>query len=1104
MITKMQDNHQQFRLEIELNDSFTYRLFLLVDKVNTLALLKHLMTNYTNIHIHEFFYQNWTALHGSKFFIDLDIDYQIYNQIFSLIYGFDSNTKTINDKFVDLDFSLNLLDKFIYENLFFNLKKVFIELFSHEITKKNYLVYLSLDNQMNSESKYGIHIVIDNCIVSNIRMCTYICNMLEYKLFNINIKFFDTHVYGTNSSLRIYGSKKTLAKGRCKMLAVSKDYKLTQEVVNLERNLLASLITYLDNSYTLLQLDENIWNLGKYKRSDGGNMNSVYSDIDEDLFENLMNRIKNCNINNFSLDKFNLIRDNNIIQLIRREAYHCPIHNRNHDNQNLFITISNTGTVFLKCFNDTSLSLFLFNLENTVNNANYFDEKYTKLRKIFDKFKIKSDKDMIVECEERNGVLYGTEKLVIIKNNLDGDNDDDGSIIKMYKSDLFNFIESDRMSTNYERTVNNNDNETFIRRPIEYDIYRSRMLRKVFYVKAPMKFGKTKLLIKSIREKYEDHYLTSFQIEPVIVIISFRITFTNELMTKLNAGLDKIKFISYQQISNENIDKYKYVIIQFESLHKFRNWAWLEKVDFLIFDESESDIEQGSSGLSSNIVETINTFKLLVSTATNILCMDANMSKRTHNVISSFTKNAHSLTIDIKAHSNTRYDIYKSFDDIHNQIDNSLKQGKNISIVANSKVIARSVYLDLIKKFPNKTVMLITGDLSKAEKKNIFGNVHENMKANILIYTPTLTAGVSFEIEHYDEVYGLYFTGSCNLETFIQMLGRIRTVNQFSLYFDNSYVHKTSFTSLSISDLDTQYSSLFRDQLGCNMDKNDILYIIYLNNVLINNLSDYSPFYRFLYLMDNSYISFFDNVRIITSDATNNISNAESIKKLKNTYTDMMVERMRELVKVIDFTDSKRIFDLNKKNEHTADEQIELTLYRLHNRHILTEVLDKGQNISKILTKLEYIESNEELYKQIMCNSSDQNNNLHRYVTYTFCGNQRMDLYKNINEITYMSFLSKLCYDIFGLNEIEFVKEIAKLLVMVNSGYEIEVKDKIGKDNFPSDYFNFVNHRLDSIQKKYMANINLVNLKSFLSLDTRSNIGYIKLLTALINKLFVI
>ena len=53
---------------------------------------------------------------------------------------------------------------------------------------------------------------------------------------------------------------------------------------------------------------------------------------------------------------------------------------------------------------------------------------------------------------------------------------------------------------------------------------------------------------------------------------------------------------------------------------------------------------------------------------------------------------------------------------------------------------------------------------------------------DILIYTPTVSAGISYELEHFDVVFGYFTDKSCDVESCRQMLGRIRNIKSLSYY----------------------------------------------------------------------------------------------------------------------------------------------------------------------------------------------------------------------------------------------------------------------------------------------------------------------------------
>ena len=65
----------------------------------------------------------------------------------------------------------------------------------------------------------------------------------------------------------------------------------------------------------------------------------------------------------------------------------------------------------------------------------------------------------------------------------------------------------------------------------------------------------------------------------------------------------------------------------------------------------------------------------------------------------------------------------------------------------------------------------LTDDKIKMELDNV-NNVW--VKADILIYSPTVEAGVNFDIPHFNKVFGILSNNSTSQRSFLQMMNRIR------------------------------------------------------------------------------------------------------------------------------------------------------------------------------------------------------------------------------------------------------------------------------------------------------------------------------------------
>jgi hypothetical protein len=111
-----------------------------------------------------------------------------------------------------------------------------------------------------------------------------------------------------------------------------------------------------------------------------------------------------------------------------------------------------------------------------------------------------------------------------------------------------------------------------------------------------------------------------------------------------------------------------------------------------------------------------------------------------------------------------------------------LSAGKKICIPASSLEEAETLYEIIKEKFPSLSVRFYSSKTPIMEKKEHFSNVSMWWVCDVLIYTPTVSAGISFELDHFDKIYAYFSDKSCSVETTMQMLGRVRSLR------DKTYV----------------------------------------------------------------------------------------------------------------------------------------------------------------------------------------------------------------------------------------------------------------------------------------------------------------------------
>jgi len=293
---------------------------------------------------------------------------------------------------------------------------------------------------------------------------------------------------------------------------------------------------------------------------------------------------------------------------------------------------------------------------------------------------------------------------------------------------------------------------------------------KSLNIKSPYDTGKTQIL-KSIINYYNPKK---------ILFVSYRKTLTYDVRAKFAS----LNFKSYLT-EDLNSDR---LIIQIESLHKLRNLDdtfisddcdMIKNYDLIIIDEVESILNQFSSSTLRDVKkETFQLFDDLLFAADKIITLDGDMNIRTYDFIASFGQMINIVNNTIT--HNKIINVMKNNDDFLNMIYDDLNNNKKIAIASMSSNEVEKINDELKKRYPIKNILIYTG-LTSDEDKQALKNMDIIFKdADVILYSPTITAGVSYDVisynDYFDCIYGVICCGSCSSRDFKQQLNRIRKI----------------------------------------------------------------------------------------------------------------------------------------------------------------------------------------------------------------------------------------------------------------------------------------------------------------------------------------
>jgi hypothetical protein len=289
-------------------------------------------------------------------------------------------------------------------------------------------------------------------------------------------------------------------------------------------------------------------------------------------------------------------------------------------------------------------------------------------------------------------------------------------------------------------------------------------------VKAQKGQGKTHQLVDYIKKNGPKR----------VVFLSFRRSFSKELLKRLKP----LGFQDYRGITGGIKDDVERVIIQVESLNRLH---WKEQADLVVFDEIESIRSQLFSPTVRFKTPVMEKYAMLMKTAKVVVAMDADVSGNTTLQIKQ--------TRGGKIHyiENEHKEIQEKFNEFYTtrmstmQIDlcKALDAREKLVIPMNRSVkFMEALRSEIVEKYPDVKIQVYNSKtIRKKEVADELDDVAVSWKKyDVVMYSPTISAGVSFDEEHFDKCF-CYFVNNGKINSMRQMINRVRNFSTNEYYY---------------------------------------------------------------------------------------------------------------------------------------------------------------------------------------------------------------------------------------------------------------------------------------------------------------------------------
>ena len=637
-----------------------------------------------------------------------------------------------------------------------------------------------------------------------------------------------------------------------------------------------------------------------------------------------------------------------------------------------------------------------------------------------------------------------------------------GSLIYWAKEGGYNFpdknIENVVISypeTRIEITPKENYDISYIsKNKLTEKIFQPNINKKFIAIQSEKGTGKTSNLIKVLFEENNSP-------PESILFISSRRTFG----IKLSADLKKYGFRLYSEIDEHYIYD-KRVIIQIDSLLRLER----DDFDLIIIDECESLARYLTSchftknHKASTIVSNL---EYRVSEAKKLIIMDADLSDRCVNYYTSIIDPDNEMSkSDIKIIINkfTPYQDYTlkymNYNTWLNELKINVINGKKLAIPMASNNKAKDLYSKLKIDFPEKNIILIHKETSDEDKLSKLLKVNETwINYDIVIYTPTVCMGVSFDPEHFDSIFAYGCHNSLGAQEFCQMLHRVRKIKEnvinisfdYYKYFDpledmvtydqvqemlcNDYY--LTYNNLDNNLIKKKYKKVGQERVLYYPYKEEPIYDLYVRNCVeqISNKLNFTASFFAYAKFKNYQCSYFEkdnNENIVNELKTirkerENKEKEEEIQKIMIANTLTKEEYKEKCMRKDQFMSETDLFEIKKFNF--------MRNYNLTEEEMTTDIVDKYNNKSLMM-------SYNNLSTILQTEDQDTPKKLEILKKNHSIGEEFRNCYQDFtfkNKFTYHYYpLKLLSYCGFNINDID-VKENAILKVII----EENIKGKL-------------------------------------------------------------
>ena len=281
----------------------------------------------------------------------------------------------------------------------------------------------------------------------------------------------------------------------------------------------------------------------------------------------------------------------------------------------------------------------------------------------------------------------------------------------------------------------------------------------------------------------------------------------------------------------------------------------------------------------------------------------------------------------------------------------ALDENKKIIMPMMSENEAMFYEVEINKRYPSLEVKLYTGKTGDEEKAELINIKQKWDTYDVIIFTPTIEAGVSFDKERYDVIFGIISDGVASQRSYFQMMARVRKIKDNDIYLGNFNNCKINNCILETFD---NYKAALRQQKDIKLKTCYKEIEGEMKEVFINDF--YDDIYCYNKVEDEnkakySFLLLFKKLALKKGFQFNIIEKLKN--EIKSTKPDGTIKRnlILNANEINDFQ-CKELLEKQNKNKVNMDENYKITKFMMK-KELGADILD--DEIIKTFSNKNYV-----------------------------------------------------------------------------------------------------------------------------------------------------